>query len=468
VPKFAKPILIAAGVFLLAYALAVLGLNIYLQSQELQSRIREAALAALGKPVAIRGVHYAPWSGFTVSGITIPQAPGMPPVFDADSVSFRFALFSLLQGRLAVKEVNINAPVVICQNPPARKSDGAAEFPLASPVPTPAAALPPGTVEITARTPPEIPSGPPIEVRRINVRDGRAQYYDSKGGLIFAAEGVRIAAEVLPGGRVAGKFDIEEASAGAFVHPQRITGTFTWKAGRLVIPDLRGRLSGGKLTGTFELDRVSEFSATAALDGVLLKKLAEDAGISADGAKGSLSAKGSMRGISGTPASVTGAVEIALQEARFEPIDLIRQIGDLMNIRELQMLELKTAGARIAIRDQQANIESLVLESENLAIDAAGPVGFEGKMKLRARLHLNEKLRKDLGGLLGDHLQDSERPGCRQIPFSVTGTISRPKTDLLDKLTGFRIGQDLGGLLKNLFRPPQKEKKEKEPAKEAN
>ena len=47
------------------------------------------------------------------------------------------------------------------------------------------------------------------------------------------------------------------------------------------------------------------------------------------------------------------------------------------------------------------------------------------------------------------------------MPFSITGTVSRPKTDLLDKLTGFRIGEDVGGLLKNLFRaPPQKPKDE--------
>jgi hypothetical protein len=84
-------------------------------------------------------------------------------------------------------------------------------------------------------------------------------------------------------------------------------------------------------------------------------------------------------------------------------------------------------------------------------------------MKLQARLHLNERLRKDLGGLLGNNFKESERPGYQQMPFSITGTVSRPKTDLLDKLTGFRIGEDVGGLLKNLFRAqPQKPKDEAE------
>jgi len=469
VPKFAKSILIPAGILLLAYALAVLGLNIYLQSHGLQSRIQEAASAAVGTPVTIRGTHYTPWSGFTVSSITIPQTQGMSRVFEAVSVNFRFAFFPLLQGRLAVKQVDINSPLLISKSLPARKSPAPVEMPAGTPVSSPpsvAVEKPARAVEITVPELVEPPARPAIEVRRINVRDGRAQFYDSKGGLILAVEGVGITAEVLPDGQIAGQFGIDEAGVGAALHPRRITGTFTWQAGRLVIPDIQGQLSGGALTGTFEFNPGNGYSATVAADGVLLKKLAGDAGISADGARGSLFAKGAMRGMPGAPETITGTAEINVREARFQPVDIIRQIGDLMSIRELQMLELKTAEARFAIRDEEVLVENLVLESENLLMDGTGPVGFDGKMKLRARLHLNQKLRKDLGGLLGDDFQDSEIEGFRQIPFSVTGTVSRPKTDLLDKLTGFRIGQDVGGLLKNLFRAPAKEKKN--PEKEAN
>jgi hypothetical protein len=159
-------------------------------------------------------------------------------------------------------------------------------------------------------------------------------------------------------------------------------------------------------------------------------------------------------------------VDVSLQQARFQPLDVIRQIGVLMGIQELQMLELKTAEAAFNIRDKKVTADSIVLESENLVMDAKGPIGFDGKLKLQARLHLNERLRKDLAGLLGNNFKESERPGYQQMPFSITGTVSRPKSDLLDRLTGFRIGQDVGGLLKNLFRaPPPKPKAEsnKEP-----
>ena len=40
----------------------------------------------------------------------------------------------------------------------------------------------------------------------------------------------------------------------------------------------------------------------------------------------------------------------------------------------------------------------------------------------------------------------------RKIPFSVTGRIDNPKTDLLDKLIGANVGQDVGGMLVNILR----------------
>lgn len=456
-----KPVriaLISGGVLFLGYLLAVLGLNIYLQSGGLGGRVCAAASDAIGRPVAIRKAYYTPWRGFTVTGIVVPQEEGMPPLFEAAAVNFRFAFLQLLRGRLSVGEVDVLSPVLVTRNRPMPKREEAPSA-AAPDTPTPgriAVETPAGAVEIAAPEPAATPrpAPRPAEIRRIRVRNGSTRLYDTKGGLIVATSGVRVTAETLPDGRVVGKFDIAEAAVGAALHPRRVTGTFAWEAGRLVIRDIEGKLSGGQLTGMFELDPVNGFSASALVEGALIKRLAEEAGIGAEGARGSVVAKGSVRGFPGAPDSIQGAAEISLLEARFQPLDLIRQVGDLTGIRELQMLELKTAEAKLAIRDRQVRIESLALESENLFVDAVGPVGFDGKIKVKARLHLNEKLRNDLRGVLGGEFQDSERAGFKVFPFSVNGVIGRPKTDLLEKLTGFRIGQDVGGLLKSLLRIP--------------
>ena len=470
--KFAKYILIAAGVILFVYLLAILGLNIYLQSEGLQKRIRAAAESAAGCPVRIQGTHYTPWSGFSIIGISLQgkSLPGQPPLLEATSVSFRFALLSLLQGKLLVSEVVVADPsfdLLLAQLEPPPEFSKPETAPTPSPAPrTETAEHPPAGVEITVPQPATIitPASPPrIEVKRIRIANGKAQFFDSKGALGLTLTGVEVSGEILPDRSIAGTFRIAETGVGAFLHPGRVKGTFTWKKGRLLIPDLQSNWAGGHLKGSLEIGPDKEFSVIVAADGILIKKLAADAGINGDGSRGSLFAKGNLHGISGKPETFTGRVDMSLQQARFQPLDFIRQIGDLMSIQELQMFELKTAEAVLNIHDKKVAVDTLVLESENLVMDAKGPIGFDGKMKLQARLHLNERLRKDLAGFLGSNFKESERPGYQQMPFSITGTVSRPKTDLLDKLTGFRIGEDVGGLLKNLFRAqPQKPKDEAE------
>lgn len=467
--KFAKPILLAAGFLLLFYALAILGLNIYLQSKELQERVRVAAESASGNPVRIRGTHYTPWSGFSITGVVIgTQTPdGRPPLFEAAGVSFRFSLLALIQGRLQVSEVVINSPsfasLLVRQAPPPQPA-----APQPVPEATPQVGLqppPPTGIEITVpeMAPPAHPMPPPIEVKAIRIVNGSAEFFDSKGAQAITLAGVEITGEIHPDRSVTGSFRAGGARVGALVHPKRLKGTFTWKNGRLQIPDLHGDWAGGELTGTLDVSPEKEFSVTASAAGVLIKKLAADAGIDGEGSRGSLLAKGELRGTAGKPETFEGRVEASLQEARFQPLDFIRQIGDLLSIQELQMLELKTAEAVFNIRGNKVAVDTLVLESENLLVDAKGPVGFDGKIKLQARLLLNDKLRKNLSGLLTSNFKDSEREGYQEVPFSISGNLSRPKTDLLDKLTGFRIGQDVGGILKNLFKAPP-EKKKDEPA----
>ena len=463
--KFAKPILIAGASILLIYALATLGLNIYLQSEGLQERIRATAEAAAGSPVRIEGTCYTPWGGFGIRGISVRglALPGQAPLLEAAAVSFRFSLLSLLQGKLVVSEVVISNPSLstpfVYQGPELRPEEHAA---VPSPTSLPPAETPaPTGLEIS---PPEPPVPHPsraavVEVKRLRIKNGTALFFDSKGLLALTLSGIDVVSDILPDRSIAGTFRITETGVGHFVHPRNVKGTFTWKAGRLLIPDLVADWAGGKLTGAVEVEQGKEFSILAVAEGVLIKQLAADAGINGDGSRGRLMASGIFRGSAGRPETFTGSADLTLEGARLQPLDFIRQIGELLNIQELQMLELKTAAAKFTIRERKVTLETAVLESENLVIDARGPVGFDGKMKLQARLLLNERLRKDLAGLLGNNFKESERSGYEQMPFSITGTVSRPKTDLLDKLTGFRIGQDLGGLLKNLFRAPPEKKK---------
>ena len=474
--KFSKPILIAIVSSVGFCALALLGANLYLHSKEVPIRIQDAASRAAGVPLRIQGTSFTPWSGVSVSGITVSQnGSKATPFLDVSSVSVGLRFLPLLSGKIVISDVLLTNPLITS----VQRADGTWEQPQRYKAPdassTPASAatsigavpndVPPSEAKLsdteaeikvpqTTYTKPS-PPRPPLDIERLRIRNGRALFYDNKGNVSMALEEISVNARVPAQGPANGSFKIRKMTFVGALHPNDMSGHFSWANGKLDIPDLVAKWADGTLAGSFHLDPLpaNRFAATIAADNVSLKKLAEDAGMAGEGKKGTLFLKGQLAGTPGQTDSFAGIAELHLQNARLQPLDFIRQIGDLLQIEELQMLQLKTAVAAFTIRDSKVIADSIVIQSENLVIDADGPTSFEGKLKLKARLHINEKLRKDSHGLIGNNFEKSDREGYTQMPFTITGTLSRPKTDLLDKLVGARIGQDFGGLLKSFFRP---------------
>jgi len=463
VQKFAKPILIAVGAAAILAALAILGANLYLQSNGVQSRIREAASQATGMPLQIRGTSFTPWSGVSVSGITVPKsAGGTTPLLDVQAIHVGFRFLPLLRGKIVISDILLTEPTITSVQRP----DGSWEQPQTykgTELPDPGPPAPGNAAPVAVASPSgdggsASPKqvGQPVEIERLRVRNGRSHFYDSKGVLVMALEKISVDARIPADGPATGTFKIEETTLGGFLHPRKVSGHFSWANGTLDIPDLSARWAGGNLTASFRLEPnpANRFSATIDAGNVALKKLAEDAGMVGEGKRGHLFLQARLAGSPGHPDSISGNASVSLKDARVQPLDFIRQVGDLLQIEELQMLQLKTAEAAFTIRDEKVVADRIVLESENLVITAEGTTSFEGKLKLRARLLVNEKLRRESRGLLGSNFEKSDRDGYTQMPFAITGSLARPKTDLLEKLVGIRIGQDLGGLLKNLFRAP--------------
>src|SRR6185436_20464449 len=87
-------------------------------------------------------------------------------------------------------------------------------------------------------------------------------------------------------------------------------------------------------------------------------------------------------------------------------------------------------------------IDELILRSENVRLSAAGTVSFDGKLHLESQLAVNEKMRSQLFRAIRDNFQPTNDPEYSGVSFQISGTVGRPKTNLMDKL----IGQDLKDL----------------------
>jgi len=423
---------IAAGGVVVLFALALLIANLYLQSAGVQARIRQAAQESLGAPIVLRGTHYTPWGGFVVRGISVPD-PQNPEtrLLDADSLRINFSLLSLLRGRMVVHRVTLNNPELTARQTPDRK--------WVLLVPPPPRREIPVTIPPAADVPkPRTPRTIKVEVQNIRIRGASANFLDAKGRTVLHIERGSLDAR-LEGGRASGgSFEIGRIEASRVLRP--------------------------KNRGTYELEAGRRFQLELALDGANLKKLTQDAGGDAQRARGKVNARLSLGGEPGKTDAIEGTASVDMIAARFVPVDFLVQLGELLGVAELQVLDLQEATSRFTIAGGNVRVDDIRLKSENLVLTGSGTVEFDGDLAIDGKLLVNRKLQKQLRALLGKNFVASDDPEYKMLEFKVTNTLSNPKTDLLDKLIGIRVGDDMGGLIRNLFKAPSppKEKKSKD------
>ncbi len=486
--SIAKPILIITGIIFALYATVVLCLNIYLQSSGVQFKLRQAVVRATGVEPVISQTYYTPWSGLTVSGIKIPQSgDAKKPLLSVRSVNCQVSLSSLFRGQVLLNDITFEHPSLLLvqgqsaiwpdgaamplQNREKRPSPASQPSPQIAPAQQPSPSLPPSpdTGSSAPATPaskaePKTKATRPVLLENVRIIEGQAAFYPAQGGRPIRLDGLSVEAKVSPDVAACGSFRIKVATLSESVRQKDITGQFEYLDGKLKITNLQAAWANGTVMGDIEICNEPSpfFTASLTAENVALQKLAEDAGFSAEGTQGLLFAKANLQGIPGQAESFTGEASANLTEVRMQPIDPLRQLGELLRINELRVLELRNAQTALTIRDGKILVDRLELETANLLMDASGEARFDGFLDLDARFHVTQKLLKESLGFMGSKFQTSDREGYAHMPFSITGSMSRPKSDLLDKLVGVRIGDDVGGLLKNLLRMPKKEKKKKE------
>ncbi len=449
--QFAKRFLFFAAAALVAAAIVLLCVNIYLQSAGVQERIRASAARSLGTDLKIGSTLYTPWDGLVLRGLRIadPGANG-DAIVEAAALRIRFAMFPLFQRRFVVKELALFEPELIVR----QMENGEWLVPL-PPARTPEIAIPPGGA-------PEVPppSAKPAsfkaELQRFRIGGGTIVFLDAKSRPVLKLEKSNIDARISSDAAATGTYRIGHADFASALHPRRIEGTFTWNGHALELPDITGNLAGGEISGNFRLENGAEPAFAFALQfaGVQLKRLALESKIDSSKTDGTLIGSIGLTGDPRNSDSLEGKGHFELLEAQLKPVDFLSKLGELLRIEELQLLKLSEAKIDLTIEDKKVNVDGIFLKSENIILKGTGPVRFDGKMNIDAKLLVNSRLQQQLKGLLGKNFVPAEDPEYRQLPFSVTGKLSSPKTDLLDKIIGINIGQDVGGLLKNLFRAP--------------
>jgi hypothetical protein len=451
VKRFAKIILGSLAVLASLLVLALVGINLYLQSGDVQQRIRLATEQALGTPVAVKRTLYTPWGGLALSGLSLPD-PTMAGrnLMEAPEFSVQFEFLPLLERRFVISQISLSAPHLVL-----RQTDDKRWVLLPPrPVPKPPETKPASPVAEGHRISPPAYA---VELRTFQIHDGCADIIDRKGQFLLRLSGLSVNGNVGADHTISGDVWIDQMEVGGELYPNRLRADFEQEGDQLAVRNIKCALAGGKVRGELYVvapkGRQPQFQLRGEVEEVSLPRLIAEAHGDDSGAAGTLAGHFDLKGNPLHASSLAGQGEFALADAQLRPLDFIQQIGALLRIDELQLLDLRQASLAFAVRDERFWVNDLTLKTENLILTGKGPIRFDGKMSLAGRFLVNEKLQRQLGGLIGDQFTPSENANYKQVAFSVTGRLDRPKTDLIEKVTGIEL-RNMGGILKGLFRMP--------------
>jgi len=492
VQKLRRLVVIAVGALIGLGAVALLGVNLYVQSQGPQGKIQQELSRSLGVPLKIRSMSVTPWGGLELSGITIPQTmSGGPKDFlEARTFRLRVRFLSLFSRRLVIKEVSLVGPKVVWpQNTEGKwrlpDTRGARPQTLSTNQPSPTPQAEPKIALVQANTAPAVtneasaPSTPKAtvkdeptrrepklavapEVQRVSVKNGDFTFLDQNGRLVASFAGVNFRTNIRSAQALRGDAKIARVALRDRFFLEQLRSPIRYEPDVLELSKISARVAEGEVNGYFAIQPEAEdspFTTSINFHDVLADQIVENAGGPKGMVKGKLEGSFQASGKTSDPDALVGQGEISLREGRVQQYRLLVLLGQILQIEELQELHLEQADAKYHLRPGLVTIDELVLRSPNIRLTSSGTVAFDGTLQLNSQLAINDRIRGQLFKAIRDNFHRIEDPGYSAIEFQVGGTIERPSTNLVEQV----VGRDISSMLNSFFggkkdRPKKKKK----------
>lgn len=468
--RLSKAILYGLGALLALGILALLALNLYVQSAGAQERIRARLSEALGLPLEINRVSVTPWGGLRLSGITIPSGEkGAPPFLQAPAFIARVPVLSLLRRQVDIDEITVQSPrIVWVQNAegewrlPEREKKAVAPQPSAPatkpPGPAPAGTIPPGEPvpprEPAESAPETVP--PPAEVRvgLFAVRDGSLDFLDENREPVVTLRDANVRCTLPARDSAEGHLTAAEMGIRDLIHLQNLDAPFTYDDKGVHVRGATAQLAGGTVTADYTVDPTAAdapYTASGRLEAVDLSRLLQESGGRASQASGQLAGSFELAGSSADD-SLAGKGHLELRDGRIEQYELLRILGETLRIEELRRLDLQEARADFTIEGGVVKLAPLYLRTANLQLTASGDILPGGTLDLRAQLSIHQKISHTLPQFIEDNFQPSEtEPGWRTVAFDIDGTLEKPGTNLVQRMVGSKLEKKVTGFFESFL-----------------
>jgi hypothetical protein len=474
----------------------LLGANLYVQSLAAQHRIRQALATSLKMPVSLRKTTITPWDGLRIDGIVARVGPdttlaeaARPDFLVANSFRIRFKLLPLLAGHFVISEVLLDHPQLAWpQDPegrwqfPPESRPAKTKKPKHSEVTEPAiAAAPPGANSPTPAAALESPPLPapnksepirpavetPIAVDRLKLRHGSLELLDPRDQLIGRFEEVNVDGHLPDPAHASGEYWFDKAELPrADILLTNFHGCFTYvEDTELDLSAGQGDLAGGSLLLTCHLalgDPGSPYNAQCHIENVSVARLFLESGSKMQPVQGRLEGNFTISGLAGDAASRNGTGHFQLLNTHLKNLPLLQAFGEALRIQDLSQLHFKKADLECQLHGTTLMLDPLVLESRDLQLSVHGQyLAGEDRLDLHARLVIDQAIGHQLPQFIESNFIPcgDDAPGSRFIDFTVTGPLSKPSTDLFDRV----LSGPMNGLFENLLAPKPKNRIKRNP-----
>ncbi len=432
-----KVILIALASTLALFVTALLVGAGLLHSTLMQSRIQEQLSRVLRMEVRFESFRPSIFGATHLGAFTASGVGG--DSLSAREIVLSLRLFPLLRGRIVFSSLEVaDLRFVKLEQEVVLSSQGAAGKPPESPAKVLAA-----------------PQKNPLrDLGDVKVTNAVVDWLGANGRSKMQLAGVNVSIAPVGDGGSEGELRIQQCN---FFETIALTGVET----RLVFSDdtlsakgFTAKCGGGLVEGDgeFGIRGVQPFTLRLSGAGMDLSAMSQElVAVRLSGAaEGALECKGSWV----DQASWVGGGRLEVRNGTFPRVEFLQTIGQLFHIQELAALKLRLGEVRFRVGEGYVWLDQCRLDGGDVVLAVPGKIAFGGALDLNSQLSLPESaLGGKLGQIFGDRFSPTDPEGRRSVAFHVTGTVERPKTDLMERVVGGDLGKVVGGVLEGLFKP---------------
>lgn len=401
------------------------GTNRWLQTAGGRALIESRLGKSLRMPVKLQTLTFSVWSGLTADGVSVPGPSG--DVFHAAKISVGHRLASILMGRLAFSEVRIEQPKFRL----VQEASGEWRLPQNPPTPPVASSV--------AAAAPANPAAPAkklhFSIGHVSLNGGSAELLDAQHAPLANLSGLAVTLNDVTELGFTGSFEADRVTLHRYGAAEHITGLVTQKDKETQVRNFAATIGGGSVAA--EASRAQGATAAVSLrfGQINLLQAAQAAGVTSPKLAGIISGDAQLAGLGSDAKAITGSGSLAFKDGMCREIELIRQIGDVLQLQSLSNFEIAEAKVQFRLADERVVIAPMTVSAPPLAMDVTGAATFDGMLDLSVVLlapadFINQRT------LIANQFSPPDQNNRRGVQFNITGPLRKPKNNLAERVTG--------------------------------